>query len=129
MGFRTDRPAFFAMLGVAIFMPTKAVTRILHVVSALPQGSGIVLDYGILDSSLNEKERAVRELAAQNAAAIGEPFVTFFDPGKLRADLWAMGFRHIDDCGYAAINQRYFESRSDALRLEPSGRHLMAAYF
>ena len=128
-GFRTDRPAFFAMLGVAIFMPTQAVTQILNVVATLPRGSGIVLDYGMLDSSLNEKERAVRELGARNAAAIGEPFVTFLDPDKLRADLWEMGFRHIDDCGFDAINQRYFEGRSDALRLEPSGRHLMAAYF
>ena len=128
-GLRTDQPAFFAMLGVAIFIPEHALRQILNHVAGLPEGSGIVFDYGMLDSSLNEKERAVREIAARNAAAIGEPFVTFLDPDRLRADLWEMGFRHIDDCGFDAINQRYFEGRSDALRLEPSGRHLMAAYF
>jgi len=128
-GFRTDQSAFFAMLGVAIFMPENALKQMLNHVARLPNGSGIVFDYGILDSHLSESQRAIRAAAARNAAAIGEPFITFLDPPKLEADLRQMGFKHIDDCGFAAINHRYFEGRSDALRLEPSGRRLVAAYF
>jgi methyltransferase (TIGR00027 family) len=127
-GLRTDEPAFCALLGVAIFMPEHAVKQILNAVARLRDGSGIVFDYGMLDSALNDKERAVREIAARNAAAIGEPFVTFFDPAKLTADLRQMGFKRIDDCGFAAINQRYFEGRSDGLHLEPSGRRLVGAH-
>ena len=127
-GFRTDQPAFFAMLGVAIFMPEHATKQVLNLVASLPEGSGIVFDYGMPDSSLNEKEREVRAVAARNAVAIGEPFVTFFDPERLGTDLRQTGFKHVDDCGFAAINRRYFEGRSDALRLEPSGRRLVSAY-
>jgi len=128
-GFRSDLPAIFAMLGVAIFMPQHALKQIFNRVSSLPTRSGIAFDYGMTDSSLTESQRAVRETAARKAAAIGEPFVTFLDPPKLEADLRQMGFKHIDDCGFAAINQRYFEGRGDALRLEPSGRRLLGAYF
>ena len=128
-GFKADESAFFAMLGLVIFMPQPAVMQILNLVASLPNGSGIVFDYGVPDSSLDEKERSVREIAARNAAAMGEPFVTFLDPEKLEADLRQMGFKHIDDCGFTAINHRYFEDRSDALRLEPSGRRLVGAYF
>jgi methyltransferase (TIGR00027 family) len=128
-GFRTDQPAFLAMLGVGIFMPEHALKQILNLVATLPSGSGIVFDYGIVDSSLDESQRAVREAAARNAAAIGEPFITFLDPAKLEADLRQMGFSHIDDCGFAAINRRYFEGRNDELRVGPGGRRLVGAYF
>ncbi len=126
-GFKTEQPAFFSMLGVAIYMPEHALKQILNLVASLPNGSGIVFDYGMLDSALDQNQRVVREAAARNAAAIGEPFVTFLDPLKLEADLRQMGFGRIDDCGFAEINQRYFEGRSDQLRVGPGGRRLVGA--
>lgn len=127
-GLGTDQPAFFAMLGVAIFIPEHALKHVLHVVASLAKGSGIVFDYGMLAGSLSESQRAVREAAARSAAAIGEPFVTFLDPAELECDLREAGFTHIDDWGCTAINERYFGGRSDQLRVAPGGRRLVAAY-
>ena len=127
--FTTNQPAFFAMLGVAIFMPAEALKQILKLVASLPSGSGIVFDYGVPESSLDKDQRAVREAAARNAGAIGEPFLTFLDPLELEADLRKIGFAHIDDCGFAAVNRRYFQGRNDQLCVGPGGRRIARAYF
>lgn len=126
-GFRADQPAFVSMLGLVIFMPRQLVMEILNFVVSLPNGSGVAFDYGMLDGSLDTNQRAVREAAKRQAAAVGEPFLTFLDPTILAADLRQMGFSHIDDCGPDTINQRYFESRTDALCVGRGGRRLISA--
>ena len=126
-GFRADKPALLSLLGVVIFMPQRTVMEILNFVASLPEGSGVAFDYGMLDSSLDAHQRAVRESGARQAAALGEPYLTFLDPPVLAAELRQMGFSQIDDCGPDAINRRYFEDRNDGLRVGPGGRRIVGA--
>ncbi len=59
-------------------------------------------------------------------AAAGEPWQSFFDPSVLAADLKAMGFVEVEDLGGEALNARYFQARTDGLRVG-SLAHLMVA--
>jgi|KBSSwiStaDraftv2_1062776.scaffolds.fasta_scaffold101627_2 methyltransferase (TIGR00027 family) len=125
-GFLAERPAFFAMLGVVIYLAKPTLMSILTFVASLPGRSGIVFDYGVPDLSLSANQRAVREAAAQVAANAGEPFVTFLDPSELAQEARRLGFNEVDDFGYAEGNLRYFNAREDGLRLGASGRRIVA---
>jgi methyltransferase (TIGR00027 family) len=127
-GFRADQPAFLSMLGVVIFMPQPTVTGILSFAASLPPGSGLAFDYGASDKHLNPNQRAMREMGARQSAAAGEPFLTFLDPQVLETNLRQMGFNHIDSCGPAETNQRYFTNRTDGLRVGPGGRRIIGAH-
>ncbi len=98
-GFKTDEPAFFSLLGVVIYLPKDAVMETLKFVASLPSGSEIVFDYAIPSSALRESERAAREVRASRVAAIGEPWITYFDPLSLARELRGLGFTHVEDVG------------------------------
>jgi methyltransferase (TIGR00027 family) len=125
-GFLAGQSAFFSMLGVAIFLPRSTLTEILALVASLPAAGGIVLDYGMLDASLSDGQRVVRERAARASASLGEPFVTFLDPDALATEARRMGFTGVDDFGFAEANARYFDHRADDLRVGSSGRRIVA---
>lgn len=125
-GFRADEPAFFSMLGVVVYLPKTAVMDTFKFVASLPPGSEIVFDYGILSSMLSKRQRSAREYLARRVAAIGEPWITYFDPAAIERDLLGMGFTQVEDFGPEALNERYFKDRTDGLRISGSS-HLMKA--
>lgn len=125
-GFRPDERAFFSLLGVALYLTKSAVMETLKFVAALPPGSEIVFDYGILPSALSESQRFYREVRARRVAALGEPWITYFDPLSLADELRSMGFKHVEDIGPAEANSRYFGHRNDSLTVGGSS-HLMKA--
>ena len=127
-GFDARQPALFSMLGLVIFMPAATVMRILEFVAACPSPSGVVLDYGIKQSALTAEQLKIRMAAARASAAIGEPFLTFFDPTELTGQLTQMGFTKIDDFGCAEANARYFQNRADGLTVGTSGRRIVGAW-
>ena len=114
--FDRGRPAFFSWLGVTVYLTRKAVMETLRLVSSSTvAGSGIVLSFVVSRSPI-----------AARTAAIGEPWLTLFDPGALADDLRAMGFGPVEHLPPAEINRRYFADRSDGLRVASSG-HMMKA--
>jgi methyltransferase (TIGR00027 family) len=125
-GFRADEPAFFSLLGVAIYLTRDAVMGTLKLVASLPAGSAIVFDYALPSSALSENERARREALASRVAAIGEPWITYFDPSSLMSEIRQLGFTQVDDLGPGEANDRYFKDRTDGLRVGRSS-HLMKA--
>ncbi len=125
-GFRADEPAFFSMLGVVVYLTKTAVMETFKFVASLPAGSEIVFDNGILSSMMTERQRSAREYLARRVAAIGEPWITYFDPASLERDLRAMGFKQVEDFGPEAAKERYFKDRTDGLRISGSS-HLMKA--
>ena len=125
-GFRTDEPAFFSLLGVAVYLTKDAVMGTLKLVASLPPRSEIVFDYALPCSSLSESERARREVLARRVAAIGEPWITYFDPHALTSEIRQLGFTHVEDLGPEEANDRYFKDRTDGLRVG-RGAHLMKA--
>ena len=125
-GFRFEEPTFFSWLGVTPYLTRDAVTATLQFVAARPAGSAIVFDYAISPSLLSPSELWAFEALARRVAAAGEPFQTFFDPPGLMADLRAQGFVQIEDLDGKTLNERYFQGRTDGLRVG-SLAHMMAA--
>jgi len=115
-GFRDDRPAAFSWLGVVTYLTLDAVRATLRRIGSLPRGSFVIFDYGVSRALLTEWQRAILDAAAARVAAIGEPFVTFFDPPDLERELRAAGFTAVEQLGPEEINARYFSGRSDGLR-------------
>lgn len=121
-GFRTDRPAFFSMLGVAIYLTEGAVTDTLRYVASCAAGSEIVFSFSLPDAHLDEAALARRERSRARMAAIGEPWLTFFEPAMLESRLHALGFGAVDILTAEQANRMYFSNRADGLKLGSSAR-------
>jgi methyltransferase (TIGR00027 family) len=125
-GFRAKEPAFFSLLGVVVYLTKTAVMETFKFVASLPAGGEIVFDYGVLPSMLSERQRSARESRASRAAAVGEPWITYFDPVSLAHDLRSIGFKQVEDLGPEEARDRYFKDRMDDLRVGGSGRLMKA---
>ena len=125
-GFRTDEAAFFSLLGVVVYLTKTAVMETFKFVASLPARSEIVFDYSIPPSALSESQRFFREARASRVAAIGEPWITSFDPSSLVGKLRGLGFKHIEDLGPEEANDRYFKDREDTLQVSVGGRLMKA---
>ncbi|MBS1815186.1 MAG: class I SAM-dependent methyltransferase [Acidobacteria bacterium] len=125
-GFRTDKPAFFAWLGVVPYLTEPAFQSTLHVIASQPPGSGFVMDYAPPPETLSTLERMAFDSLAARVAMVGEPFQLFFTPSDLASRLHTAGFTQIEDLGRDAINQRYFHNRNDDFAIMGSGRLLSA---
>jgi methyltransferase (TIGR00027 family) len=114
-GFDFAEPAFFAWLGVVPYLTREAVMGTLNFVAqSAAKGSEIVFDYPVPPNGIDTERRAAFEA---RVAAMGEPLLSSFDPAALAQDVRAMGFSHIDDLELTALNARYFDGRSDGLKL------------
>ena len=125
-GFKTGEPTFFSLLGVIVYLMKAAVMETFKLVASLPTGSEIVFLCGVPTSSLSPTEQLARETGARQMAAIGEPWLTYFDPSSLAGDLRQMGFKNVEDFGPQAANEHYFKDRIDGLRVCGSGRLMKA---
>jgi len=76
-----------------------------------------VFDYTVSPSLLSQKAREAFDRLAHRVATAGEPFRTFFDPAVLADELRSMGFTQIEDLGPDELNARYFQNRTDDLRV------------
>lgn len=125
-GFDFSTPAMFAWLGVTPYLTRDAVMNTLSFIAALPKGSEVVFDYAEPTHNHNAMQRAHFETMAARVAAAGEPFRSFYEAEPLSRDLKALGFSLAEDWNTDALNARYFEGRTDGLKLR--GRaHLMRA--
>lgn len=70
-GFDDKRPAFFSMLGVAVYLSKPALTGTLRFVAGLPPESEIVFSYSVTADLLTAEQNAARTKAAARVAAIG----------------------------------------------------------
>lgn len=124
-GMALDRPAFFQWLGVVPYLPRAAVSATLQFIAGMP-GSEVIFDYAEPMERYPEKRRAYLAERAANAAAIGEPWITFLDPGAISAELSALGFHEQEDLGLADIAARYMGKPSSSAGIG-SGPHLIRA--
>jgi methyltransferase (TIGR00027 family) len=115
-GFRTDLPACFSWLGVTMYLTEDAVMETLAMIAGLPRGSSVTFDFRVHHALLNPFEQAVAPIVEQHVAALGEPFVSTFDPAALRADALKLGFSAAEAHEPEALNRRYFYHRKDGLR-------------
>ena len=113
-------------LGVIVYLTRDAAMSTLKFVASLPSGTEIVFDYAISPSALSESDRRVHDDATRVVAARGEPWLSYFAPLTLAADLRAAGFTSVRDLGPAEIQERYFEGRTDGLRVNGLARLVKA---
>jgi methyltransferase (TIGR00027 family) len=125
--FREDRPAFFSWLGVTPYLTRAAnLATLAAIASCGLAGSELVFSFveqALLDADTDDER--IQEARAQ-VAAVGEPWITGFDPGQLAHDLRAQGLELLDVLGPAQLEARYCAGRSDALAASP-GSHVAHA--
>ncbi len=105
-GFQATQPAFFCWLGVVPYLRKEAISAILQVIASLP-GSEVVFDYSEPLDNYSPERRANVAAVAQRTAAIGEPWLSYFDPVEMAKDLRNHGFDELEDLGLADIAVRY----------------------
>lgn len=126
-GFRTDEPALFSWLGVTMYLNRETIMSTMKSIASCAQpGSEVVFDYVVLPSSLSFFGRLAMNIFTHRMARVGEPWRGFFEPDSLADDLREIGFKHIEDLCPEQINTRFFDNRSDRLRVGNFG-HLIKA--
>jgi methyltransferase (TIGR00027 family) len=121
-GFDASRAAFFSWLGVVPYLTLDAVLATLGFIAARPGGE-VVFDYGEPPSARAPEQRALHEQRAARVAALGEPWLTYFNPSDLARDLGALGLSEIEDLGPGEMSSRYFSG----LRHDGPGGHVVRA--
>jgi methyltransferase (TIGR00027 family) len=123
-GFRADLPACFSWLGVTMYLTEEAIMGSLGFVASLPKGSSISFDFRVASSMLDPVQRVIGEVMGRRAAAVGEPWVSAFEPALLRQQVLSLGFTEAETIEPDELNQRYLHRRKDGLRT--SGRLMRA---
>jgi methyltransferase (TIGR00027 family) len=123
-GFDAAAPAFFAWLGVLVYLTNAAVTETLGFIAGLPGGAEVVFDYGEPASAYPPARRAAQTLREARMAAIGEPWRTRFTRSELDAELRRLGFDGIEDLGPADIARRFHGVQ----RADGPGGHVVRAW-
>jgi methyltransferase (TIGR00027 family) len=121
-GFRSDEPAHFAWLGVAMYLDAQVVAQTLASIATLPAGSSVVFDYLVPASELGAARRAILAVLSGLVALAGEPLRSHFTGAQMQALLRESGFGTIGDLGPDELNARFYAGRADGLRVGEMGR-------
>jgi methyltransferase (TIGR00027 family) len=119
--------SFFMWLGVVPYLTRTAIGESLAIMGGLPGGAEVVFDYSDPPETLSVAARASREDRARRVAAVGEPFVTTFEPAELHGHLRAAGFVHLEDKGPHALSREYYRAGSAVSGPDRGGHILFAA--
>ena len=106
-GAALDQPTFVSWLGVSMYLTGDAVDSVFHAVSAFPAGSQLVFTFA-------QPRAAGTPSVADRAAAVGEPWQTFFSPAELEQVLLDAGFSAVRFLSTEDAAE-YFAGRRDAL--------------
>jgi methyltransferase (TIGR00027 family) len=136
---RLDGPAFFLWLGVVPYLTRQGFDETLRVVAGR-DGNEVVFDYiessvrsgaaagrsdGQSPERMSPERRAALTARAERVAKLGEPWLTYFEPDEIAAELTGRGFRKITDLGPAGLAARFF-GRTDVPPETPGGHVLHA---
>jgi methyltransferase (TIGR00027 family) len=124
-GFQPTQPAFFHWLGVVPYLHRAAISEILQFIASVP-GSEVVFDYSEPLENYSPERRANVAAIAARTAAIGEPWLSYFDPSELSKDLRERGFQELEDLGLADIAVRYLGAPKGGATSE-AGPHVIRA--
>ncbi|MEV6299207.1 SAM-dependent methyltransferase [Actinoplanes sp. NPDC051861] len=121
-----DGPAFFLWLGVVPYLTAEAFGETLDVIAA-GEGNEVAFDYAQPLERMTAERRAHLEARAERVAKLGEPWLTYFEPEEVAAELTSRGLTEIDDLGPSAMAARYF-NRPDVPPQTPGGHVLHARH-
>ena len=119
-----DGPAFFLWLGVVPYLTRAGFDETLRFVAGR-DGNEVVFDYAQSPELMSPARRAARQARAERVAGMGEPWLTYFEPAEIGAELAGLGFTEIEDLGPAGLAARFFD-RHD-LPPDTPGGHVIRA--
>jgi methyltransferase (TIGR00027 family) len=112
-GFDFGARAVFSWIGVTMYLTIGAIEATLATVAACAAGTGIVLTYNLPASAFRGPRQESRNVVADIAAEMGEPFVTAFEPAEAEELMRRHGFDEIVHFGPAEALATYFAGRDD----------------
>ena len=123
--FQTGRLTFFSWLGVTMYLTRAAnLATLKSIASCAPARSELVFTY--FDERLfKAQSESFRELE-KRVAAIGEPFLSGFDPAALAVELTVCGLELIEDLNGVDIAARYDSAGAHGLG-QSSSSHIAHA--
>ena len=99
-------PCFISWLGVMVYLSMDAIDAVFDWLITLPAGSGMVLTF---------TRRRENSPLADKAAAMGEPWRTFFSPDELKEKLLQRGFSAVEILEPGDAWRTYYAGRTDGL--------------
>jgi len=122
--FRVGEPAFFAWLGVTMYLPRDANLATFREIARLGAGGGeLVFTYADakrFDETASHSQRYAK--MREMVTSVGEPFVSGFDPTAIGADLAACGLRLVEDVGTDDLIRRYDPQGLNGMHADGLGR-------
>lgn len=106
------KPIWISCLGVLAYLRRQTVHRIFETIVGLPKGSGIVFAFAPDKGSTNSTAGAPISVADQ-AADLGEPWLTRFTPEDLKAELEVYGFTEVAFLEPREAESKYYRNRTD----------------
>jgi methyltransferase (TIGR00027 family) len=128
-GLDETKKTFFSWLGVVLYLDEPAIRSTLCFVAGLCGGSEIVFDYSLPPSTLSPEDQERHAQRAAGVAALGEPWISYFEPKALHSLLDACGFTAIEDYMPTELLGRYLPGHqlpigsSSGARLVHAVRH------
>lgn len=123
--FQSDRPAFFQWLGVVPYLTREAISITLDFIAGVPE-SEVVFDYAEPFENYPAERRANVMAVAARTAALGEPWLSLFDPVELSEILRNKGFAPVEDLGLAELTDRFYGALKQDIRIG-AGPHVVRA--
>ncbi|AFU01133.1 class I SAM-dependent methyltransferase [Nocardia brasiliensis] len=108
-GFSRSEPAVFVWLGVVFYLTPDAATATLEYIAGQAAPVEVVFDY-LADTGANRAELLAR---AERAAAVGEPWFSYFTPDDIAAQLRALGLAEVEDHAAADLIAGYLGGSAD----------------
>jgi len=119
-----DGPAFFLWLGVVPYLTREGFDETMGFVAGR-DGNEVVFDYAQSPERMSPERRAALRARAERVALLGEPWLTYFEPAELAAELSGLGFAEIEDLGPAGLAALFFD-RHDVPPDTPGGHVIRA---
>jgi methyltransferase (TIGR00027 family) len=114
MPFDSAKPAFFAWLGVMMYLTVDAALKTLASVRSIAApGSEIVFDYFDAAHFAPEARTTAANILFEMVAARGEPFRSCFHPQELAAMLSRLGWELVDEIGPEEQKRRFWSERHE----------------
>ena len=124
-GFRAEQPAYFQWLGVVPYLTREAIITTLDFIAGI-KGAEVVFDYTEPFENFPPAMRANLTAVAESAAALGEPWLSLFNPPDMAALLQARGLAAFEDVTRAELAASYYGDLGQGLLAGP-GPHVVRA--
>lgn len=125
-GFDPRAQTFVSWLGVTQYLTSEAIEETLRLVVSFGEGTAACVGYAVPEDQLHDDlDREFRSAAMNRAAAVGEPWLSFYAESDFENLVRRCGFRNVAHFGPREA-MRYFAGRPDGLRPSGQARYVLA---